>query len=104
MDIGGEVIIKKILESDDLSLIKETEKSTIRSLGKQFVLTNRVFLPKKPKQKAINVRWEIPETLRRKIACYQKMHGLHSVNDAAVILLEKITDKMKPLEILTVEP
>lgn len=46
-----------------------------------------------------NIRWKMSEDLHAKIATYQKSHKLRSMNIAGVILLEKVTQDIKPIEI-----
>lgn len=51
------------------------------------------------KTKTKQVRWEFPDDLLTKIAMYQASNNLRNMNTAAVILLEKITQEIKPIKL-----
>lgn len=43
----------------------------------------------------IQTRWGLPKHVHRKIAAYQKLNGLESLEAAGVLLLEKVTQNIK---------
>jgi hypothetical protein len=56
-------------------------------------------MAKKAKNPNIEVRWKIRENIHRRIAAYQKLHGIDRMDVAVNLLLEKATPDIKPFEL-----
>lgn len=61
--------------------------------------TCRHPMAKKAKNPNIEVRWKIRENIHRRIAAYQKLHGIDRMDVAVNLLLEKATPETKPFEL-----
>jgi hypothetical protein len=43
----------------------------------------------------IEIRWKIPKHIHKKIALYQKDNELITMESAGILLLDKVTEKIK---------
>lgn len=50
-------------------------------------------------EELIEIRWKVPKRIHKKIAMYQKSEELVTMEQAGVILLEKVTESIKPIKI-----
>lgn len=92
LDSGCDVVVKTLHESDSEVNALQYEKRAIIMYDKIYNLTNRMHAKKKPKQVVIGVRWKIKDEIYTKIKIYKALNGFNTIEEAAIDLLEKITE------------
>lgn len=55
---------------------------------------NQSRMAKVEKTKQVQIRWELPEHVYKKIGVYQRSHRLSSLEQAGRLLLEKVTEEI----------